>query len=231
MNDISFNGGFLISKPSPTKWKNIKAQFPSNKCVFENYNSNGDKFFAIKSFYDREMIGVLLRKKVNFKFYPDINLKSRLDSYYPETAREIVNSQTNVIDTPDQLRKFIRECTPVKRKSPIVRYRWKPEDHIDKTYKALHIDSSQYQTEIIKGITYIKDVNGKIVAKASPNNERGVNFVYELPKTPNGESKMFALSQGGEKEPFSPLNYKEFHRLFMRNVKIDLARKRPQKHV
>jgi len=229
MDNISFSGGFLIQKPSPIKWKNIKAQLPPNKCIFEDYNANGDKFFAIKNFYDRDMLYVLLRKKVNFKFYPDINLKNRLDSYYPEEARKVVSAQTNVLDTVEQIRLFIKECAP-KRNFTIAKYRWKPEDHIDKTLKALGLKSTECSVSKKDGKTYIK--NGKnILAIASPNNEHGINFVYVFPKTSGGESKMFALSQGGETEPFSPLNYKEFNKLFLRNVKIDLARKRPQKHV
>jgi hypothetical protein len=175
------------------------------------------------------MLGVLLRKKVSFKFYPDINLKNRLDSYYPEEARKVVSAQTNVLDTVEKIRRFIRDCAPAKNVSPIMKYRWKPEDHVEKTLKALGLNPSECSVSKKDGKTYIK--NGKkILAIASPNNERGINFVYEFSKTPNGESRMFALSQGGETEPFSPLNYKEFNRLFARNVKLDLARKRPQKH-
>lgn len=228
MNDISFSGGYLIYKPSPTKWRNIKKALPSKKCVFEDYNDNGDKFFAVKSFYDREMAKIILSKKVKFKFFPDINLKTCLDSYYPEEAREVVASQTNVIETPKQLRKFIKVNTPKKVHS-ILKYRWKPEDHIEKTYKALELDSAEYPFYIEKGITYITDKNGKIVAKASPNNEKGINFVYEYPRRPDDSSRKFALIQGGETFDFGPLQWKQFETHFMQNVKIDQSRKRSQK--
>ena len=63
---------------------------------------------------------------------------------------------------------------------------------------------------------------------ASPNNPKGVNFVYVYPKNLDESSQKFALNQEGERYNFGPFDMKDFHKNFMKNVKIDLGRKRPQ---
>lgn len=229
MNNISFTGGFLLKRPTDeTLWKQIQAELPSSKCIIEDFNEYGDKFFAIKSIYDRAMASVLMREKVQFRMYPDINLKSRLDPRNPEKARKIINAQTNLIEDEDELRQFIRTGGP---KVLIEKYRWTPEDHVDKTYKALGLNKSDYITSKKDGITYIKDKSGKVVAMVSPNNNRGVNFVCVCSKTDNLDPSLeqFALDQNGNKRYFGPLQIKDFRKNFMQNVKIDLGRKRPQK--
>ena len=227
MYNVTFQGGFLLKRPtSDTLWKEIQAEFPSSKCVIEDFNEYGDKFFAIKTVYDKAMASILMSKKVKFRLYPDINLKSRLDPYNPNEAREIIQAQTNFIEDEDELRQFIRSG----KKILIEKYRWTPDDHIDKTYKALGLNPSEYKTIIKKGITYIEDKNGNVVAFASPNNNKGVNFVYASSKTENLDPSFekFALDQYGNKEYFGPLKTGDFRKHFMDNVKIDLGRKRPK---
>ena len=227
MDNITFQGGFLIKKPSKTTWNSIQEAMPRHKCLFQDFNGNGDKFFAIKSVYDEAMARVLLRKRVGFKFYPDINLKSRLDTYYPEEAHKIVDAQTNVIETKDGLKEFLKTIT--KKPVYIKRYHWKPEDHIDKTFRAAELNPAEHTVSVSDHITYIKDKSGKVVAKASPNNERGVNFVYIYPKKHEPFSRRLAVNEGGEVHEFSALQTIEFQKLFMKNVRMDMGRKRPQK--
>lgn len=228
MNDINFTGGFLIEKPSKRMWANIEKELPKRKSVFQNYNENGDKFFAIKSVYDKDMAGLILRKGVKFKFYPNINLKTRLDKYFPEEARKTINAQDYVIDTKEGLREFIRNNEVKATRSIIKKYRWKPDDHIEKTLKALELNKDECIIENKSGITYIKNKNGKILAMASPNNVRGVNFVYKYPENSDASSEKFALSQSGEREDFGVFEYKDFLKNFKNNVKIDQHRIRPK---
>ena len=227
MDNISFNGGFWIKSPKAEVWNSIKAEFPSSKCVFEEFNEQGDKFFAIKSVYDKAMTGFLWRNKIEFKLYPDLNLKNRLDPWNLEESKKIIDAQTNILETEDEIKEFIRTAD---KNLPVImpKYRWKPNDHIEKTYKAIGLNPTEYSHEITDGITYIKNKNGKIVAQASPNNAKGVNFIYVYPKNHDESSQKFALSQSGEKYYFGPFEMKNFYDKFMLNVKIDLGRKRPQ---
>ena len=66
------------------------------------------------------------------------------------------------------------------------------------------------------------------MAKASPNNRNGVNFVYVFPKNNDESSKKIAITQEGDTYYFTPFELKIFWEKFMQNVKIDLGRKRPQ---
>ena len=224
MNEISFNGGYLIERPSKSVWAGIKKELPKHKCIIENIDNIGNNFFSIKNIYDKDMGSLILRKNVKFKF----NLKTRMDSYFPEVALKTLNEQINVINTKEELRNYIKGL-----KSPNVtllkKYRWMSEDHIDKTLEAIGMKNSECETKIKSGITYIYNKNGKIIAKASPNNREGINYIYIYPKNSDDFSRRIALTQAGTIYEFSPLQYDDFLNKFMQNVKIDLGRKRPQK--
>ena len=230
MNEISFQGGYLLSKPTSRMWNIIQGELPKHKCIVENINGEGDNFFSIKKVYDKDMASLILRKNINFKFYPDIDLHTRINSYFPDEALKTLSEQTNVIETREQLRKYIKSIEP--KKIVIKKYRWKPNDHIEKTYKALGLEQSEYITEITNFVTYIKDKKGNIIAKASPNNQRGVNFVYVYPQPQKYimEAQRFALSQSGERENFGALQSINFFKEFNKNVRIDAGRIRPQKN-
>ncbi len=242
MNEINFCGGFLIEKPSIRMWNGIQENMPKKKCVFQNFNENGDKFFVIKSVYDKAMASYILSKNVKFKFYPEINLKNRLDPYSPEEAHRVISAQTYVIDSKSMLRKFINANTDV---NIVPKYKWKPNDHIGKTLKALELNPDECNVKIISGVAYITDKKGIIIAKASPNNERGVNFVYVYPKhrgflsnkdkkgyfypqNTDDSPQRFALTQGGERHYFGALQTIDFQNKFKQNVKIDSGRIRPK---
>lgn len=229
MNNINFGGGFLIEKPkNATIWSNIKKELPRHKCIIENINDKGDKFFSVKSIYDKDLAGLILRQNVKFKFYPDINLKVRMDAYYPEDARKILKEQTNIIESEEQLREYIKKINR-PNVALLKKYRWTPEDHIDKTLQLIGVNKSDCKIKIKSGVTYIYNSNDKILAKASPNNTEGINFVYIYPKNIDSFSRRIALSQDGTTYEFSPVQYTKFLEKFMKNVKIDLGRKRPQK--
>jgi len=232
MNEINFKGGFWIKRTQKPKkwndlWNSIKEELPKRKCVFEEFNEQGDKFFAIKSVYDKAMLNILLRKKADFVFYPEINLKSRLDSMNIPASKEIIDSHTRVLKTKDEINQFIVEADA---RQPVVipKYRWKPNDHLEKTYKVIGLSESECKTEIKNGITYIKDKKGKVLAKASPNGRSGINYVYVFPKNGDESSKKIAVTQEGDAYYFTPFELKTFWEKFMQNVKTDLGRKRPQ---
>jgi len=229
MNDISFTGGFLLKRPTSNKlWQEIQAELPRKKCIVEDFNGYGDKFFAIKSIYDRAMASVLISKKVKFRLYPNINLKSDIDPRKVDRARAIISAQTNVIEKESDLRQFVRTGG---QKVLIEKYHWTPEDHIDKTYSSLGLDMADCKTTVKNGITYIKNKKGRVLAIASPNNQKGINFVCVCSQTEHNDPslKMFALDQNGNKKYFGPLQIKDFNANFMSNVKLDLGRTRPKK--
>lgn len=227
MNNINFTGGFLISNPKQKVWNRIEANaMPRKKISFDPYNEEGDKFVVINSYHDKEFGHDLLRRWVKFLYYPNINLKSGLDPMHPEQAKEIINKETVVVKSPD-FRKYIREELLVKQ-HPILRYKWSPNDHIDKTLQFLELDRAECDIVIKQGITYIKDKNGKLIAKASPNTTLGTNFVYTYPKNDDDSSRKVAIGYKGDVYDFDVFQIKSFWNNFKRAVNIDLGRKRPQ---
>ena len=229
MNEISFQGGYLLSKPTTRMWNIIQEELPKHKCIVKDINGEGDIFFSIKKVYDKDIASLILRKKLDFKFYPDIDLRTRIDSYFPEQSLKTIEAQTNVIETREQLREYIKSLQP--KRVIVKKYHWKPNDHIEKTFKALGLNQSEYELEIKNFVTYIKDKKGNIIAKASPNNQIGVNFVYVYPQPQKDvrEAQRFALTQNGEREYFGALQSINFFKEFNKNVKIDAGRIRPQK--
>ncbi|MBP3820844.1 hypothetical protein J6G99_04270 [bacterium] len=226
MDNINFTGGFLIKKPSTRMWHNIENILPRKKAVFQQFNEDGDKFFAVKTFYDKQIADFILNKHIDFKFYPDINLKTQLDPEKLAEAKKIINSQKNIIEIRKDLRKFFK---PLKKIFKPKKYKWKPNDHILQTFKALGLNSSECTYSIKNGITIIKDSSGKIVAKASPNSHFGTNYVYVLPKNSDGSPKKFAVDFNGNiVHEFKEINSKSFRENFLNTIKIDLGRIRPQ---
>lgn len=234
--NISFNGGFWIKKPSPEMWSAIKEVMPRRKQILEQLNDDGDKFFAIKTCYDKEMTFKLFNQeikkgreveKVDFKFYPDINLKVRIDSYFPEEAKETINAQKRVIENRSSIRKFFAQ-EPIKQK-PIMKYRWKPEDQVAQTLTALKLDKENCNIDIKNGVTKIYDKSNNLIAIASPNSHKGYNYVYEYPTVTKPDARRLVVDYNGAiVHEFGILDSKIFRKFFERNVKIDNGRIRPQ---
>ena len=80
-----------------------------HKCIFENINGKGDKFVSFKDCENSYMAHLILKTKVKFKFYPEINLKCRLDSYKPQEAMDTISHQTQVIENRSELLDFVKK--------------------------------------------------------------------------------------------------------------------------
>lgn len=224
--NVNFQGGFLIKK---SKIGQIMAELPKRKCIIPEINDMGDTFVAVKDIYDLQMVNLLSKHHTRYKYYPDINLKARLDSNNIEAARRTVNSQTNILEKPKDILNFLKTVRKQFVAMPV--YKWKPNDHIDKTFKALALEPENYTVKIKNGITYIyKKKDKKLVAKASPNSNRGYNYVYELPKNGDCASRKLAIDNDGKIVwEYPSTDLKTFIKNFMQAVKIDNGRIRPQK--
>ena len=240
--NVNFKGGFWIKKPKVSKkvavndvWNEIQNIMPRHTQIIENFNEAGDKFYAIKTCYDKEIAYKLLQLKHSFKFYPDINLKSRLDGRFPKESMDVVNSQEKILVDRKGIDDFFAQST-VNYKS-ISDYKWYPTDYIDQTLKYLGLKKEDCKIDLKDSIAVISDKSGKVIAKASPNNHSGYNYVYVHSKYNDKTaqshaddlSQMLCLNYKGEREArFAPDEFMKFYDLFMRNVKIGRGRKLPQ---
>ena len=227
MDKINFTGGFQFKTPSERAWKGIEGVLPRHKIILPNYGEDKDIFIAVKRNYDPQIINYLRAHHIKFTLFPKINLKSQLDSYNMEEAYRIVGAQTEVISSTKDINEYLKSFVP---KFKLPKYKWKKNDHIDKTLKFLGINAGDCEVFIEKGITVITDKNGKIIAKVSPNNQKGTNFVFLYPKNADESLQKFAIDMYGNKYMFPKLEYKDFRKNFMNAVKIDSDRTFPQKN-
>lgn len=228
-NNINFQGGFLLKKPSTKMWGKIYNEtVPNNRVIIHDLFEKDNIFFASKTYYDSSILTYLLSKKnLKFTYYPEINLKSGLNGYYPEEAEKILNSST-AIETRKEMKKFIKPG--INPNDTSLRYKWKVEDHIPQTFKALKLNSEDYKVKTKDFITAIYDKNGKIIAKVSPNNQVGINYAYIYPRYSDESFSMIAINHKGEiiSRSNDINSMKEFRKHFTNAVKIDAGRKRPQ---
>ena len=108
------------------------------------------------------------------------------------------------------------------------KYVWKPNDHVKQTLDALNLDPSQCSIKMKKGVTTILDKSGKVIAKASPNSNKGVNYVYVMPKNADSSPRKLAVSYLGEIYEFPKIE-KEFGVKFSNAMQENRERMLPKK--
>lgn len=230
MDNVSFNGGFLIHKPSPAMWEKVYNEIvPKRRIIANDIFEKNNILFVSKSIYDRDVLTYLLSKRnLKFSFYPNINLKTRLDSYFPKEIEKVLSSE-HCTDSRKEIRAFIKQTT--KPLNAILKYKWKSGDHIPQTFKALNMNSENYNIVTKNFISSVYDKNGKLIAKISPNNQQGINYAILYPRYKEELLTMYAINYQGEilskSNDINSLN--EFKKNFLHAVKIDAGRLRPTK--
>ena len=188
MDNINFTGSFVIKKPGKTGWNKIMHEMmPDTSFVKGNFLGKENMFVATSDRYDREVATYLMNANFAFNYYPNINLKSGICSM-PVKAIESVVSASKVLTGKKEIIKHVAE---VEKKFIPHDYVRKANDHIIQTINALkqlqHIPVDTLNHFTIKGETLFVDRNGKLVAKASPNNPRGFNFIQVFPRYSTSE--------------------------------------------
>lgn len=231
-NNINFKGGFLLKKPSRNMWEKIyNDTVPKNRVIINDLYEKDNIFFASKNFYDSQILSYLLSKKnLKFTYYPNVNLKNQFDSYYPEETIKVLDSEL-AIESRKEMRKFIippTQNTTLKS----LKYKWKPEDHIGQTMKALNLSSENYSVETKNFITSIYDKNHKLVVRTSPNNQVGINYAVVYPRYSDEKTLWVAIDHHGKIiNKSSDIDaLASFKKEFLQAVKIDAGRRRAAKN-
>ena len=214
-NSVSFQGGFLIKKPKLTVWSEIKANLPKKKAVFNVFNTEQDSFIACKTHYDEQVADLLKSHDTSFKFYPDINLKSRLDPEHTPEAVEIVNAQKRVITTIEELKEYFENTKKAlnSKQSKIFKM-----DHMQQTLTALKLKSDDCDIIYKRGITFIYDKSGRLIAQASQKSPMGFNYVYFYPECKDHSMERWIVYPNGDKKSVSVLNASHFRKIFIQNT-------------
>lgn len=222
MDKVNFTGGFLISRPSEIKWQNVEKFLPERRFLLKDFNTNGDVFVAAKESLDKQMIAMLLKKRVKFSFFPSLSIDSFNGVTSKRMAKKIVKAQNDIVSGKLSMKKMI-----ANEKFPFssLKYKWQPNDHISQTMKALGLDENKYNAVIKDGITTIRAKDGKKIAIASPNSQLGFNYVYVLPEIKGGSPRRLVVNSNGEIErELSVLDIDVFNKHFRSAVKNDKGR-------
>ena len=187
-NKINFTGSFVIKKPGKIGWKKImRDMLPENSFIKGNFLGRGNMFVSVSDRYDREIATYLTNGNYVFNYYPNVNRKSGICNM-PQTMIEELVKGSKVLSERGEIEKYVTE---VENKYIPDDYVRKPNDHIPQTIKALssleHVPVKTLKPITVKGETLFVDSNGNLVAKASPNNPRGFNFIQVFPRYSTSE--------------------------------------------
>ena len=189
MDNINFTGSFVIKSPGKTGWKAImRDMVPESAFIKGNFLGKGNMFIANNDRYDNEVATYLTNSNYVFNYYPNINLKSGIQNMPVKMLEAKIKGEKAISDTKE----ILKQAKEAENKHIPQNYTRKAGDHIAQTLKALNsveyipVDSLHWVT--IKGETIFVDRNGKLVAKASPNNPRGFNFIQVFPRYTTSEN-------------------------------------------
>ena len=231
INNISFKGGYLLKNVSPKEFNEIYDDImPNKRVIIPDLYNDGNVFFATKSCYDSSVLNYLIGKdNLKFTYYPNVNLKNQFSSHEPEEAMKSLDKEV-CVESKKKIKKYINEDKLMSLEA--IKYKWKPNDHIDKTMKTLNINPRNYKIDIKNGITRVKDKSGKPFMEVSPNNRVGTNYVFVYPRYGDEDFTILEINCKGEiiNESTNIDDVAKYKKLFMNAVKIDLGRIRPQKN-
>ena len=187
-NKINFTGSFVIKNPGKTGWKKIvRDMLPENSFIKGNFLGRGNMFVATSDRYDNEVVTYLINHNYVFNYYPKVNKKSGIQNMPQSMIEELVKGS----EALTKRKAIVKAATEAENRYIPDSYVRKPDDHIPQTMNALrtveHIPVDSLKPLTINGETLFVDSKGTLVAKASPNNPRGFNFIQIFPRYTTSE--------------------------------------------
>ena len=227
MDNINFTGSFLVKHKNFNHWQQIYNSIaPKSRYIKHNILKGKNVFLACNDKYDKSITDYLFKNNVIFSYYPNINLKTKVHDMDKETLEALVNSEKVMTDKLE-----IKSFTSQRAKTFIPKdYIWTKNDHIPQSINALrtidylNVDSLKHVTN--KHITTFYDKYDRLVAKASPNDSRGVNVIFVYPRFKD-ESFIMIKADYTQKVRAKTEDIKQltdYNRNFMIALNEDLAR-------
>ena len=184
-NKISFNGTFLLKRPTKTV-KNEIAELCGNKRKMI-FDFNPDMLCVVRDSKDKAIADYIMKKDLSFKYYQELNTTSGFDIAHPDKAKAILEGHTPISSTKELRIKFPK---PVEKE--------KKFSFIDRSMKALHLNPETHTTRSIRGTIHVYDKNQNLKARISPPGKFGINYAYVQPKTTDDAPLRFALDKNGK---------------------------------
>lgn len=228
-NNISFNGAFLIKKPTQQIKEDILGVLGKRRQIMHNFNSYGDSFYVVRDSKDKGIANFIIKNNLDFKYYPGLNTKSGFDAQLYNEAKEIIKkSDSKVITSQVQLKKFFEKSLIRKAKK---------EDNgqalIQKTLQAINLNSNEYQLSTEKGYTIVRNKEGQSAALISPPAKFGITYAYVFPKNTSDEPLRCAIDyEGNIIYKFTGISEAlRFKKNFMGAVKMHLNKLKVQEEI
>ena len=192
-NNVSFQGTFLIKKPSEGVKNELKSVLKKHNFIFEHVNGS-DALYITKT-QDKDIAECIKKNNLQFRYYPELNTTSGFLPHNMGYALELIGKSGAkfIRSLPNMLAK-----TEGKQKT-IVMDTFKMYPHLPKSLEALGMDAKDYViTRSPKGFHIVEDKKGYLRARISMPNALGRNYVQEIPKVSDDSVRRFEIDKNGQ---------------------------------
>ena len=217
-NTINFKGAFLIKKTSPEVKRNLINSFEKKgKFVYDNFKNTNDLFLVVRDEKDKFVADFINKHNItNFKYFPSLNTSSGFHYNKPEEADKIIKEKKpKYIKTINTLIKYFKNLGVDLNESD--------KKYINETLKAVNIKPKEHRIENNAGYYIVKDKNNTTVARISPKNKYGINFIHVIPKCTDHSPIRYSVKDGIKLAKFEkPDEVKAFLDSFDKAVKYNI---------
>lgn len=198
-NNINFKGVFWFQQPP----KVIKKIVGNEGRIFNNFTNEGDVLYITNRFQDKKIAEYLTaNRKIAFKYYPKLNLKSGLSlQKYEDVRKFLVDYKSKIITNADDLKNIFR------LNKHVVKFSTKKRDNtLEKSLKALNMNVNDYKIKRMDGFNEIYTGDGELVALISEPGKYGFRYARVDTIDDSGKkiTKRYAIR--GDKIQFTYIN-------------------------
>ena len=191
-NSINFRGAFWLKQPSEAVKKSILPTLGKKRQIFNNFTPEGDVLYITRKGADKNVAEFLVRHRTKFKYYPGLSTKSGFDNEMPIEAKKILAGyKDKIISTISELKEAFK-----LRRTNLIFSTNKKDNTIEKSMKALNLDSKEYVIKRKNGFNEIYTKNKELVASISEPGQYGFRYARVEPQIAGDEVKRYAIRDG-----------------------------------
>lgn len=202
-NSAQFRGAFLINYKQASyggathslRYGFEKVIGKHKRQIFDSFNGkDGHTMYVLKNSKDYDAANYIIRNKLNFKYYPDIDTKLCFEPDKPEDVLNYIKiAHPKIIRSSDKLREYIINFRE--------KFRQKPDSHlsaVDKILAALKFDKNSGQkVKTSNGVTTFADGDSANKVIVSPRSALGSRFVCVNPNNSYEPIRRYAFDEKG----------------------------------
>lgn len=191
-NSINFKGAFWLKQPTEAVKKNILPTLGKKRQIFNDFTPNGDVLYITRKGADKNVAEFLFHHRTKFKYYPGLSTKSGFDDEMPTAAKKILAGyKDKIITTISELKDAFKF-----KKSNLIFSTSKKDNTIEKSMKALNLDTKDHVIKRKNGFNEIYNKDKELVASISEPGQYGFRYARVEPKIAGDEVKRYAIRDG-----------------------------------